>query len=88
MVMLAGGFNNIANDLSGHLSSTDFVSLAGTGATATVGSGENIIFDRTTGNLYYDSNGGSNSSRSLIGHIDVADGALSTFDFNDIKVGP
>jgi Ca2+-binding RTX toxin-like protein len=88
MVLLSGGFNNIANDASGHLSLSDFASVASGGLTATVGSGENIIFDRSTGNLYYDSNGGSSSSRALIGHIDVVDGTPATFDFNDIKVGP
>ncbi|HWI10183.1 MAG TPA: calcium-binding protein, partial [Burkholderiaceae bacterium] len=88
MVMLSGGFNNIANDATGHLSSADFVSLASGGDTVAVGAAQNIIFDRNTGNLYYDSNGGSSASRSLIGHIDVADGTPATFDFNDIKVGP
>ncbi len=46
----------------------------------------NVIYDSTTGNLYYDSNGGDSVNRTLFANVTINDGG--TFDYNDIKVGP
>jgi hypothetical protein len=77
------GFSNIAND-SGHLSSVDFQIVSSSGATVAVGADVNVIFDTSTGTLYYDTNGGNSGGRSPIGQLTVVNG---TFDFNDITVG-
>jgi VCBS repeat-containing protein len=59
----------------------------GTGASATLGAGPQVVYDSVTGNLYYDSDGGDASSgRSLFAHVTVSDGGV--FDHNDIRVGP
>ena len=70
---------------SGTLNAADYASLDGTGASALVGSDVNIIYDSNTGNLYFDSDGGSSLNRALIAHLAINDGGL--FDNNDIKVG-
>jgi VCBS repeat-containing protein len=66
------------------LVAADFATVAGTGASASVGSAR-IVYDSTTGGLYYDSDGGSAVNRILFATIDTAtDG---TFDVADVKVG-
>jgi Ca2+-binding RTX toxin-like protein len=74
-----------ANATTGMLNQADFVSVNGTGNVATVGTDVNIIYDSSTGNLYYDADGGSSANRTLFAHLTIADGG--TFDQNDIKVG-
>ena len=54
-------------------------------ASTVVGAGVNIIYDSNTGNLYFDSDGGSSLNRALIAHLAINDGGL--FDNTDIKVG-
>ena len=66
------------------LVSTDFASVNnGTGATASIDSAH-IVYDSSTGNLYYDSNGGDGGSRTLFA---VLDNKPAGFDFSDIRVG-
>jgi large repetitive protein len=65
------------------LGSGEFASSNGGGAGDTVGAGVHVIYDSATGNLYYDSDGGTSASRTLIATLAVT----GTFDFNDIKVG-
>ena len=59
----------------------------GTGATAVVGAGFNVIYESGTGNLYYDADGGSSANRELLATITLTN-PTDTFDYNDIKVGP
>ncbi|WBY02421.1 VCBS domain-containing protein [Ramlibacter tataouinensis] len=67
------------------LQASDFLAVANA-ATASVGSGVHILFDSATGNLYYDSNGGSAAGRTLFATLDPA--TLSgTVDASDFKVG-
>jgi Ca2+-binding RTX toxin-like protein len=68
------------------LSGSEFGSSNGSGASATFGSGVHVIYDSATGNLFYDSDGGSSANRSLIATFATL--PTDTFDFNDIKVGP
>jgi hypothetical protein len=46
----------------------------------------NIVFDSSTGGLYYDANGGSLGDATKFAVIDLA-GLSSTFDNGDIKFG-
>lgn len=69
------------------LSSSDFAGVAGTGETASVGNGVHVIYDSTTGNLFYDINGGDAVGRTLFATIDPATDS-GTINLNDIKVGP
>ena len=68
---------------SGTLNAADF--SAGDASTV-VGAGVNVIYDGSTGNLYYDSNGGDSVNRTLLATVTIND--LGTFDNTDIKVGP
>ena len=46
----------------------------------------NVIYDSATGNLYYDSDGGSSANRTLVANVTLTNPS-DTFDYNDIKVG-
>jgi len=70
---------------SGTLADADFASVASGGATASVGAGVNVIYDSSTGNLYFDSDGGSSGNRMLFATVAINDGGL--FDNNDVKLG-
>jgi Ca2+-binding RTX toxin-like protein len=67
------------------LSASEFASSSGGGAGDVVSTGVHVIYDIVTGNLYYDSDGGSSVGRTLVASLTIADGG--TFDYNDIKVG-
>lgn len=70
----------------------DFSSVAGTGgsgnsgANVTVGADVNLIFDRNTGTLYYDSDGGNNANRSQVAILNGV--AATDVDWQDVQVGP
>jgi Ca2+-binding RTX toxin-like protein len=66
------------------LQASDFASVAGGGDTANAAAAR-IIYDSSTGNLYYDSDGGTSANRTLFAQITIADSG--TFDQNDIRVG-
>jgi VCBS repeat-containing protein len=72
-----GGTLNAANFFSGGVGT----------ATADVGNAgtAKIVYDSSTGNLFYDADGGSDANRTLFADVTVTTG---TFDFNDIRVGP
>ncbi len=76
--LAASNFGGLAG--TGTLNVNDFTSVAG-GGTASVGAGVNIIFDSSTGNLYYDSTGGSSADRTLVAHLTVAGGTIDNADF-------
>jgi VCBS repeat-containing protein len=76
------GFANIGS--SGALAVGDFFAGAGA-ATATVAAGVNVIYDSTTGILYYDSDAGNTANRTALVKITLEGG---TFDRTDIVVGP
>ncbi|MEO6320741.1 MAG: cadherin-like domain-containing protein [Polaromonas sp.] len=78
----AAVFTGLAT-LSGPLSSGDFASVDGSGASASVGTAH-VIYDNATGNLYYDADGGSSLNRTLFATLPNLTG---TFDHNDITVG-
>jgi VCBS repeat-containing protein len=67
------------------LGASDFYTSA-SAATDSVGSAH-IVFDTSTGNLYYDANGGNSAQRTLFAHIDVST-LTGTVDASDFKVGP
>ncbi|WP_255359228.1 VCBS domain-containing protein, partial [Rhizobacter sp. Root1221] len=69
------------------LLSSDFASSNGGGAADTVGAAVHVIYDSTTGNLYYDSDGLGAGNRTLVASLTLSSQA-DTFDYNDIKVGP
>jgi len=68
------------------LAAGEFAASNGGGAGDTVGAGVHVIYDSATGNLYYDADGGSAASRTLIATLTLSNPA-DTFDYNDIKVG-
>jgi Ca2+-binding RTX toxin-like protein len=76
-------FANLSTAPGTTLAAADFASVSGTGDTASVAAGINVIYDSATGNLYYDADGGSSLNRTLFAHLTVS----GTFDQNDIQVG-
>jgi Ca2+-binding RTX toxin-like protein len=70
-------FAGIANS-GGSLSTTDFVANAGGNATT---ASQNILFDTTTGNLYYDADGNGAGAKVLVAHITVIGGTVDASDF-------
>ena len=70
-------FSGIAN-VSGSLSAADFVANAGGDATAAT---QNILYDTTTGNLYYDADGNGVGAKILFAHLDVIGGTVDAADF-------
>jgi large repetitive protein len=68
---------------AGPLAASDFASVSGTGASASVAAGVNIIYDSVNGNLYYDVDGGSAANRTLFATVTVVGGA---FDHGDVLV--
>jgi VCBS repeat-containing protein len=89
MFLAKSVFSNLGT-ASGTLNAADFALLgAGNIATATFASSVHIIYDAATGSLYYDQNGGSSASgRTLFAVLDNHASLGSTFDNNDITVGP
>jgi Ca2+-binding RTX toxin-like protein len=71
---------------SGTLNSANFYSGGAGTATADVGNAgtAKIVYDSSTGNLFYDSDGGTDANRTQFADITLDGG---TFDFNDIRVG-
>jgi VCBS repeat-containing protein len=67
------------------LQATEFLSAANAG-TASVGAGVHVLFDSSTGNLYYDADGGSSAGRTLFATVDLP-GLTGTVDATDFKVG-
>ena len=70
-------FAGIAN-VSGSLSSADFVANAGGNATTAT---QNILYDTTTGNLYYDADGNGAGAKILVATITVTGGTVDASDF-------
>jgi len=68
------------------LSAAEFASLDGAGASGNVAGTVRVIYDSSTGNLYYDSDGLGSANRSLMAHL-AFENPSDTFDQNDIKVG-
>jgi Ca2+-binding RTX toxin-like protein len=64
--------------LSGTLAAANFVANAG----GTAGnSSQHILFDTSTGNLYYDADGNGGGAKVLVAHIDLTAGTLDASDF-------
>jgi Ca2+-binding RTX toxin-like protein len=74
----ASVFTGIAT--GANLAAADFASVSGTGATATVGAGVNIIYDSANGNLYYDSDGGNGTNRTLFATVTLTGGVFDNLD--------
>jgi VCBS repeat-containing protein len=79
-------FTTLTTPSGSTLSSSEFASSNGGGAGDTVGGSIHVIYDSATGNLYYDSNGGDSTGRTLVATLTLSN-PLDTFDYNDIKVG-
>lgn len=83
-------FHNIANS-GGTMASGDYaqINTGGTGdlTAQSVGSSVNIVFDNSTGALYYDANGGSLSDATQFAMLQFSNSTASGFGFGDIKVG-
>ena len=84
----AGLFANLATVGSAggtSLLAVDFFSGAGA-ASASIGAAH-IVYDTTTGNLYYDANGGANDQRTLFATLDPAGvtGAVTAADFRVVS---
>ncbi|HYD76025.1 VCBS domain-containing protein [Ramlibacter sp.] len=67
------------------LQPSEFLAVADAG-TASVDAGVHVLYDPGTGNLYYDSNGGSSAGRTLFATLDPS-GLTGTVDASDFKVG-
>jgi len=68
--------------LGGTLAATDFAANAGGDAT---NANQNILYDTTTGNLYYDADGNGGGAKILIAHLDLT-GLTGTVDASDFIV--
>ena len=79
-------FTALTTTAGNTLSASEFASANGTGADDTFAAGVHVIYDSATGNLYYDSDGGSSANRTLIATITQTNPS-DTLDFNDIRVG-
>jgi VCBS repeat-containing protein len=79
-------FTSLTTSAGNTLQSGEFASVDSNGDTASVSSGSHIVFDKATGNLYYDSDGGSASNRTLFATIDLAS-TQGTLDAGHIVVG-
>ena len=79
-------FTGITTPAGSLLSSAEFASSAGSGATDAVAAGVRVIYDSTTGNLYYDPDGLGAANRTLFATLTLENPA-DTFNQNDIKVG-
>lgn len=66
--------------LPGGLPPSVFTAVADHGDAVNVGA-EKLIFDQSTGNLYFDVDGGTNANRALIANITVTAGQLDATDF-------
>jgi len=79
-------FSGITTAAGNLLSSSEFAAAAGGGATDTVAAGVRVIYDSTTGNLYYDSDGLGAANRTLFATLTLENPA-DTFNQNDIRIG-
>ena len=79
-------FSGLTTSAGSTLSASEFASSDGGGAGDVVGAGIRVIYDSATGNLYYDTDGGSSGNRTLVADITLTNPS-DTFDFNDIRVG-
>jgi hypothetical protein len=75
------------------LDATDYAAIntGGTGdlSSLSVGASVNIVFDSSTGALYYDANGGSLNDATMFALLQFSGGTTaSDFGAGDIKVGP
>ena len=79
-------FSGLTGPAGSSLSSSEFASINGGGEGDSVGAGVNVIYDSATGNVYYDSDGGSSANRTLVANITLTNPS-DTFDYNDIRIG-
>jgi Ca2+-binding RTX toxin-like protein len=63
---------------SGTLAATDFASNVGGNATTAT---QNILYDSSTGNLYYDADGSGAGAKVLIAHLTLIGGPVDNTDF-------
>jgi Ca2+-binding RTX toxin-like protein len=80
----AAAFGGLTTAPGNGLAASEFAASDGA---ASVGAGVHVIYDSTTGNLYYDADGGDAAGRELVATLHLTNPA-DTFDFNDVKVGP
>jgi serralysin len=66
---------------AGILQPADFASVASDGNSVTVSSTVNLIYDRFSGYLYYDSNGGEADGRTLFAALSGAPDDVTRVDF-------
>ena len=88
VLLSQGVFNKLATGGSAGgttLQGADFFSGAGAATAANVGNAH-ILFDTSTGNLFYDADGGGTGQRTLFATIDLP-GLTGTVDATDFKVG-
>lgn len=66
---------------TGALAAKHFLKLAGTAETATVSASAKVLYDKSTGDLYYDANGGDPLYRTLIATLNGDPDGVSYADF-------
>ena len=75
---------------TGTLAAADYASVTSGGSgdvsALSVGASVNIVFDSSTGGLYYDANGGSLADATKFAVVDLA-GLSGTFNNGDINFG-
>ena len=71
-------FVGIANSGGNLVNAADFAANAGGNATTAT---QNILYDTTTGNLYYDADGNGAGAKVLFAHLDLAGGTVDAPDF-------
>ena len=79
-------FSGITTAAGNLLSSSEFAASTGGGASDAVAAGVRVIYDSTTGNLYYDSDGLGAANRTLFATLTLENPA-DTFNQSDIRIG-
>jgi len=78
-------FAALATPTGNVLQASDFTAVNGSGDTVAVGNNVHVIFDTSTGSLYYDQNGGTSTGRTAFAQVDVS-ALTGTVDAADFKV--
>ncbi|HXE51334.1 MAG TPA: VCBS domain-containing protein, partial [Ramlibacter sp.] len=86
-ISLSDAIFNLATAVGNPLQATEFAAGANAATTAFAAS-VRVIYDTTTGNLFFDANGGNTTTgRTLFATIDLT-GVTGTVDASDFLVGP
>ncbi|MEO6409798.1 MAG: VCBS domain-containing protein [Burkholderiaceae bacterium] len=82
-------FTQLAGSVGSALSASQFIAVTSGAAAVNLGalSGNiRVIYESSTGNMYYDTDGGTSTGRDLVATVTLTN-PTDTFDWNDIRIG-